>query len=100
MTIAQPVQPVVVAKKEISKVEIRGVDEKEVKISVDPFKLEARMVTFSDIENAIASENITLSGGNVVADGLRRNVRVLGEFTDPSEIEEIIISNEVKAINT
>jgi multidrug efflux pump subunit AcrB len=80
--------------KEVSKVEIRGVDEKEVKISIDPFKLEARMVTFSDIENAIASENITLSGGNIVADGLRRNVRVLGEFTNPSEIEEIIISNE------
>lgn len=80
--------------KEISKVEIRGVDEKEVEINIDPFKLEARMVTFSDIENAIASENITLSGGNIVADGLRRNVRVLGEFTDPADLEEIIISNE------
>lgn len=79
---------------EVSKVEIRGVDEKEVEISVDPFKLEARKVTFQDIENAIASENITLSGGNVVADGLRRNVRVLGEFTDPDQLAEIIISNE------
>ncbi len=79
---------------EVSKVEIRGVDEKEVKIKVDPFKLEARKVTFNDIENAIAAENITLSGGNVVADGLRRNVRVLGEFDDPSQMEEIVISNE------
>ena len=79
---------------EVSKVEIRGVDEKEVKIKVDPFKLEARKVTFNDIEQAIAMENITLSGGNVVADGLRRNVRVLGEFDDPAQIEEIVISNE------
>lgn len=79
---------------EVSKVEIRGVDEKEVEIKVDPFKLEARKVTFNDIEQAIASENITLSGGNVVADGLRRNVRVLGEFNDPSQMEDIIISNE------
>lgn len=79
---------------EVSKVEIRGVDEKEVKIKVDPFKLESRKVTFNDIENAIASENITLSGGNVVADGLRRNVRVLGEFTDPDQLAEIVISNE------
>lgn len=80
--------------KEISKVNIVGVDEKEVEVMVDPFKLEARKVTFTDIENAISAENLTLSGGNVVADGLRRNVRVIGEFDDPAQIEEIIISNE------
>ena len=36
---------------EVSKVNIVGVDEKEVEIKVDPFKLEARKVTFQDIEN-------------------------------------------------
>ncbi|MFY0594751.1 efflux RND transporter permease subunit [Roseivirga sp.] len=79
---------------QVSKVNIVGVDEKEVKIKVDPFKLEARKVTFTDIENAISSENLTLSGGNVIADGIRRNVRVIGEFDDPSQMEDIIISNE------
>ncbi|NVJ47465.1 MAG: efflux RND transporter permease subunit, partial [Cytophagia bacterium] len=79
---------------EISKVNIVGVDEKEVEIKVDPFKLEARMVTFSDIENAIAAENLTLSGGNIVADGLRRNVRVIGEYENPKDMEDLIISNE------
>ncbi|MGW8121898.1 efflux RND transporter permease subunit [Roseivirga echinicomitans] len=80
--------------KEISKVNIVGVDEKEIEVKVDPFKLEARKVTFNDIENAIGAENLTLSGGNVVADGLRRNVRIVGEFDSPSQIEDIIISNE------
>ncbi len=79
---------------EVSKINIVGVDEKEVEIKVDPFELESRKVTFSDIENAISSENLTLSGGNVIADGLRRNVRVIGEFNDPSQMEDIIISNE------
>ena len=79
---------------EISKVNIVGVDEKEVEIKVDPFLLEARKVTFNDIENAISGENVTLSGGNVIADGLRRNVRVVGEFDDPKQMEDIIISNE------
>lgn len=79
---------------QISKVNIVGVDEKEVEIKVDPFKLEARKVTFTDIENAITAENLTLSGGNVVADGLRRNVRVLGEYKDPKQMEDLIISNE------
>lgn len=79
---------------QVSKANIVGVDEKEVEIKVDPFKLEARKVTFDDIENAISSENLTLSGGNVIADGLRRNVRVIGEFDDPAQMEDIIISNE------
>lgn len=79
---------------QISKADIVGVDEKEVEVKIDPFKLEARKVSFADIENAISAENLTLSGGNVVADGLRRNVRVIGEYKDPSQMEELIISNE------
>ena len=79
---------------QVSKANIVGVDEKEVEVRVDPFKLEARKVTFTDIENAISSENMTMSGGNVISDGLRRNVRVIGEFDDPSQMENIIISNE------
>ena len=79
---------------QVSKANIVGVDEKEVEVRVDPFKLEARKVTFNDIENAISSENMTMSGGNVIADGLRRNVRVVGEFDDPAQLEDIIISNE------
>ena len=44
---------------EISKVEIRGVDEKEVRINVDPYQMEARNISFGDIENAITAENVT-----------------------------------------
>ncbi|MFT7056556.1 MAG: multidrug efflux pump subunit AcrB, partial [Roseivirga sp.] len=79
---------------EVSKANIVGVDEKEVEVKVDPFKLEARKVTFTDIENAISAENLTLSGGNIIADGIRRNVRIMGEFDDPSQLESIIISSE------
>jgi multidrug efflux pump len=79
---------------EISKVEIKGIDEKEVKIKVDPYELEARKLNFSDIETAIQAENVTLSGGNMLDDGVRRNIRVVGEFSDPRELEEIVIKNE------
>lgn len=79
---------------EISKVEIRGIDEKELKIKVDPYELEARKLNFSDLENAIKAENITLSGGNMLDDGIRRNIRVVGEFTDPQQLEDIVVKNE------
>ena len=80
--------------REVSKAQIVGVDDKEVEIKVDPFKMEARKVTFTDIENAISAENVTLSGGNIIEDGLQRNVRIIGEFDDPVLLEDVIISNE------
>jgi multidrug efflux pump subunit AcrB len=79
---------------EISKVEIRGIDEKEVKIMVDPYQMEARKVSFGDIEGAVQAENITLSGGNVLTDGVRRNIRVLGEFEEPNQLNDIVIKRE------
>ncbi|QOI97793.1 MAG: efflux RND transporter permease subunit [Flammeovirgaceae bacterium] len=79
---------------EISKVEIKGIDEKEVKIKVDPYELEARELNFGDIENAIQAENVTLSGGNILDDGIRRNIRVVGEFNDPRQLEDIVVKHE------
>lgn len=79
---------------EISKVDIRGIDDKEVKIKVDPYELEARKLNFSDIEQAVSAENVTMSGGNVLDAGVRRTIRVVGEFIDPKDLEEIVIKNE------
>ena len=79
---------------EISKVEIRGIDDKEVKIKVNPYELEARKLNFGDIEQAVAAENVTLSGGNVLDGGVRRTIRVVGEFTDTKQLEDIVVKNE------
>ncbi|MBK6264293.1 efflux RND transporter permease subunit [Marivirga sp. S37H4] len=79
---------------EMSKAEIRGVDEKEVRIMVDPLKMEARKVSFSDIENAVQAENMTMSGGNIKMGDIRRTVAISGEYTDPKQLENLIIKNE------
>jgi len=79
---------------EVSRVDIRGVDEKEVRIMVNPHAMEARQVNFEDIENAVIAENVTISGGNVLANGQRRAIRILGEFTDPLQLENIVVKNE------
>lgn len=79
---------------EISKVEIRGVDEKEVRVNVDPYQMEARLINFGDIENAIRSENITLSGGNLKEGDIRRSIRVVGEFEKPEDLLNVVIKHE------
>jgi len=79
---------------EVSKVNITGITEREVKINLDPFKMAALEVSYNDIENAVKAENISLSGGDVLLGKIRRTVRVLGEYTDPKMIENIIVKSE------
>jgi multidrug efflux pump len=79
---------------EISKVEIKGLNDREIQINVDPHKLESMMLTFYDIENAIGYENISMSGGQVLLGETRRSIRVIGEFKKVDEIKDIVIKHE------
>lgn len=79
---------------EVSKVNITGVTEREVKINLDPFKMSALQVSFGDVENAVSAENISMSGGDIKLGKIKRSIRLIGEFTDPKEIESIIVKSE------
>ncbi len=76
---------------QISRVDIKGINDREIKIIVDPYKLKAMNLSFRDIENAIKSENLSISGGEVKTNGTTRSVRIIGEFTNASDIENIIV---------
>lgn len=78
---------------EVKKVDILGVDDKEVEIAVDIFKMTAAQVTFDDIQMAVKNENMTLSGGNLISQGSRNNIRIVGEIKDPAELEHIIVKS-------
>jgi len=84
--------------REISKVEIRGVDEREIKVNVDLLKLEAYELTFDDIEFAIAQENVSISGGEIKLGDTRRSVRTVGEFRNISELENIIVKRDGQVV--
>jgi len=79
---------------EISKVDIRGIQDKEIEISVDLYKMETSQISFNDIALAIQNENMTVSGGDLLENGIRRNVRVIGEFKSAKEIENTIVKQE------
>ena len=78
---------------EVKKVDILGVDDKEVEIAVDIFKMTAAQVTFDEIQNAVKYENMTLSGGNLTSQGSRNNIRIVGEIQNPKELENIIVKS-------
>jgi multidrug efflux pump subunit AcrB len=78
---------------EVKKVDILGVDDKEVEIAVDIFKMSGAQVSFDDIQNAVKYENMTLSGGNLISQGSRNNIRIVGEIKDPKELENVIVKS-------
>lgn len=80
--------------KEVSKVQMRGQQEREMKIDVDLNKMQSLQVSFTDIENAVKTENLTMSGGEIVKNGFRRAVRIVGQFTSDIELENIIVKSE------
>ncbi|WKN31199.1 efflux RND transporter permease subunit [Porifericola rhodea] len=79
---------------EIQEANISGALEREIRIEADPYKMESMNISFTDIQNAISAENVTISGGNIKAGEFRRSLRVIGEFDNVSQIEEVVIKNE------
>ncbi|MFP4447301.1 MAG: efflux RND transporter permease subunit [Bacteroidales bacterium] len=79
---------------QISKVEIKGVNDREIKIHVDPHKMDAVGLDFVDIENAIRAENVSMPAGELRFDRTNRSVRTVGEFEDVEEIKNIVVKNE------
>ncbi len=79
---------------EIKEVNIRGVEKMEVEVAVDIYKMMAASVTIDNIVGAIQRENVTISGGNIITNGQRRNIRVIGEIEKPRDLEDIIVKRE------
>ncbi len=79
---------------EVSKVELEGLNEKEIQINVDLHKMEILDLSFYDIEMAVATENVSISGGEIKLGSARRTIRTIGEFKSVSEIGDIIVKRE------
>ena len=79
---------------EIKEVALRGVQDFEVEVSLDLMKMNAATVSFDNVINAIVRGNSTVSAGNIQGDGLRRNIRVLGEIESPEELEDFVIKTQ------
>ena len=79
---------------EINEVNIRGVQEEEMRVDVDRLKAEAVRVSITDIENAIKAEHNTISGGEILMDGLRKTIMIDGEFENAEELGNIIVKQE------
>ena len=79
---------------QVKTVEVRGIQDFEVEIAVNPYKMKATKTSFGNIINAISQENITISAGSLISDGQRRNVKIIGEVSDPSQLNRLIVKKD------
>ncbi len=91
---AELIQDRVEALRQISRVDMKGDLEREVQIDANMSAMESVKVSFNDVENAVKSENLTMSGGEMVMDKFKRAVRIVGQFTDVNELKNMIVKSE------
>ncbi len=90
---ADDVQDKIESLKEITRADMVGAPEREIQINVDMYKLQAAKLTMSDIERAVASENLIISGGALTMDEMKRTLSVSGEFKDVETIKNLVVNS-------
>ena len=81
---------------EITRAEIVGAPEREIQINVDPYKMTAARVSFTDIENAVARENNDITGGLVEVGNMKRTLRLKGQFTNAFDLRNIVVRSSAQ----
>ena len=76
---------------EIKEVDILGAQDEEVEVAVDIQKMTIAQVSFDDVISSIAYGNRTIAAGNIISDGQRRTLRVIGEIQSPEELKNFVV---------
>ncbi|MDG1063128.1 MAG: efflux RND transporter permease subunit [Flavobacteriaceae bacterium] len=79
---------------EIKKADIRGAQDLEIEIAVDIYRMMAAKVSFDDILNAIRNGNMTVSAGNMISSGQRRTLRIIGEISQPDQLDDFVVKTQ------
>ncbi|RYE37069.1 MAG: efflux RND transporter permease subunit [Sphingobacteriaceae bacterium] len=79
--------------KEISKVDEVGALTPEIQINVDVNKMASAEVSFSDIIQAVGSENVLTTAGTIKTDGVRRSIDIKQDFKNADEVAAMSVRN-------
>ena len=80
---------------DVNEAEIVGALEREIQINVDLQKMQAAGITFNSISTAVTNKNMTVSAGQLDLGTMERSVRVDGEIEEASDLENLIIKNNL-----
>ncbi len=70
---------------------LTGGRERQVRVEFDPDRLAAYRLSFAEILAAIQRENVNIPGGSIDIGQGKYLLRIPGEFTDPSQIDNLVM---------
>lgn len=76
----------------VGTVSVAGAPQREIYVYCDPAKLEAYNLTVESISALITNENRNIPGGNIDIGNESFALRVEGEFNDPSEMNNLVLT--------
>jgi HAE1 family hydrophobic/amphiphilic exporter-1/multidrug efflux pump len=83
---------------EVSAVNILGQKRPSMRIWVDPDKLNAYNVTFTDLRNALNRENVEIPSGKIYGENTEMTIRALGRLQTEKEFRDLIIYEDANGI--
>jgi len=78
----------------VASIEVTGGKEREIQVQVDRSQLASVGLPLSQLINALRTENLNLPGGYLESSEKEFFVRTMGEFTQVSQIENVVIANK------
>lgn len=76
----------------VSRVDLHGVDAREVRILMKPDMLAAHGVDIAAVRDLLVRSNFAVSAGKITAGDQRLSVRPSGEFSSVEEIRELVVN--------
>ena len=77
----------------VSRVELHGVEPREIRILLKPDMLAAFGIDIATIRDLLVSSNFAVSAGRITAGGERFSVRPSGEYTSVDDIRNLVIND-------
>jgi HAE1 family hydrophobic/amphiphilic exporter-1 len=80
----------------VARVELQGVQPREVRILVDPNRLAAYSVDVRKLRALLESSNFSVSAGEITENNSRFTVRPIGEFSSIEDVRNLIVAPGVR----
>jgi HAE1 family hydrophobic/amphiphilic exporter-1 len=84
----------------VGMIQTGGLREREIRVWLDPEKLEARSVSSQDVVQAIKLKHVELPGGRIEAGKMEYSVKVKGEYTSVEELSNLVVADRAGSIIT
>ena len=80
----------------VARVELQGVQPREVRVLVDPTRLAAYSVDVQALRELLVRSNFSVSAGEITENGSRFTVRPIGEFNTLDQVRSLLVAPGVR----